>query len=98
MEVIWPDTMQLKHFPEYANSEFYVVNQNEWVEIDIKACEDYSYDGHPNQVTYLSNCALSITDEVSPDKTIEDNFNGETTYTYRFAPYLPNINGGYERQ
>jgi len=98
IEVAWPDTMNLKHFVEYPDNEFYVVNQNEWVQIRFQAIEDYSYADHPNQVTYLSECDIEIVDEVGPARTFLGNFGGDTEFEYNFAPYLPNINSGYERQ
>ncbi len=96
--VVWPDSMQLKYFPEYPNKGFHVVYQNEWYEVEVRAFEDYSFDGHPNQKSYLTDCDVMILDEVGPEQTIEDNFAGEDYYAYQFAPYLPNINGGYDRQ
>lgn len=98
VEVAWPDTMELKHFPEYPASEFYVVNQNDWVEVIVRACEDYNYGSFTDRKSYLSDCDITINDEVGPEATHDDSFDGEVDYTYRFAPYLPNINGGYARQ
>ena len=96
--VTWPDTLALQHFLEYPSSEFYVLPQNEWCEIEIQAFEDYSYDGHPNQITYLNDCDLEITDEVGTKGVVETTFQDTNVYVYTFAPYLPNILSGYDRQ
>ncbi|RLC52772.1 MAG: hypothetical protein DRI23_02025, partial [Candidatus Cloacimonadota bacterium] len=98
IEVTWPDTLVLQHFSEYPAAEFYVLSQNEWCEIGISAFEDYSYDEHPNQITFLSDCGLTIRDEVGTQGTTETVFQDTTLTIYRFAPYLPNILSGYDRQ
>ncbi len=98
IEVAWPDTLDLHHFTEYPENEFYVLGQNVWYSVTIKAFEDYSYDGHEDQVTWLSDCDLNIFDDIGTQGETNTNFNGETEYTYIFAPYLPNILTGYSRQ
>ncbi len=98
IEVAWPDTLELKHFADYPESEFYVLPQNEWCSLVIKACEDYSYEGHPDQKTYLVECDLTINDEIGTQGETTASFDGEAEYTYEFAPYTPNIQGGYDRQ
>ncbi len=98
IEVAWPDTLELHHFSEYPENEFYVLTQNEWYSVTVKAYEDYSYDGHPDQKTWLSDCDITISDDIGTSGATEDNFNGETEYVYEFAPYLPNILSGYNRQ
>jgi len=43
VQATWPDTLALKHFPAYPESQFFVLNQNVWYNIHIHAYEDYSY-------------------------------------------------------
>ncbi|MCD4818343.1 MAG: hypothetical protein K8S23_06595 [Candidatus Cloacimonetes bacterium] len=98
IEVTWSDTLVSYTFTEYPDNEFYVLQQNEWCAIEISAFEDYSYDAHPNQITYLDDCGLSIRDEVGTQGITETVFQDTTLTTYTFAPYLPNILSGYDRQ
>lgn len=98
VSVSWPDTLELYHFTEYPESEFYVLPQNKWCEVEIKAFENYSWTGFPNQITYLDNCELVITDEIGTKGETEAVFQDTTVYTYSFAPYIPNMLSGYNRQ
>ncbi|MBN2828974.1 MAG: LamG domain-containing protein, partial [Candidatus Cloacimonetes bacterium] len=98
IETIWADSLELKQFSDYPDNYFYVLTQNEWYEVSVRAIEDYSYAGHENQITYLDDCSIQINDEIGGLGLIEDAFADTTQYIYRFAPYLPNINGGYARQ
>ncbi|MCD4818344.1 MAG: hypothetical protein K8S23_06600 [Candidatus Cloacimonetes bacterium] len=98
ISVAWSDTLNLYSFPEYPESEFYVLEQNIWADVAIQAFEDYSYVDHPDQVTYLDNCEIVISDDVGTQGTTETAFQDSTTFTYTFAPYLPNMLSGYNRQ
>ncbi len=98
VSVSWPDTLQFHSFTDYPDHEFYVLTQNAWCEVDIEAFEDYSWTGHPNQLTYLDDCDLVITDEVGTKGETEASFQDTTVYTYQFAPYIPNMLSGYNRQ
>ncbi len=98
INVSWPDTLNLYHFTDYPDHEFYVLPQNQWCEVDIQAFEDYSWTAHPNQITFLDNCDLVIRDEVGTKGTTETALQDTTVYTYSFAPYIPNMLSGYERQ
>jgi hypothetical protein len=98
ISVSWPDTLEHSHFQEYPNNEFFIVQQNEWLEVEVRAFEDYSWESHPNQVTYLDDCEIVIRDEIGTQGITETAFQDSTIYTYRFAPYIPNMLAGYERQ
>jgi hypothetical protein len=98
IEVAWPDTVEVKSFAEYPGNDFYLLTQNTWYSVLVKACEDYSYDGHPDQKTYLNDCKLVVNDEVGDNGLTDNYFDGETEFEYEFVPYLPNIQGGYDRQ
>ncbi len=98
VEVTWPDSVDIKSFADYPNNEFYLLEQNIWYSVLIRACEDYSWDNHPNQKSYLNDCRLIFNDDVGGRGNTEAYFGGEDEYTYEFAPYLPNIQGGYDRQ
>lgn len=98
IEVTWPDTLELQHFPEYPESEFYVLNQNIWYDLKVEAFEDYSFAGHPNQFTFLDDCDIQINDEVGTKGETISVFQDTTVFTYSFAPYLPSILSGYNRQ
>jgi len=45
----------------------------------------------------MPNCDIEIDNNVGSIATTTANFEGEDSYTYRFAPYLPNIVGGGTR-
>ncbi|MCD4817847.1 MAG: right-handed parallel beta-helix repeat-containing protein [Candidatus Cloacimonetes bacterium] len=98
ISVAWSDTLSLYHFPEYPESEFYVLPQNEWCEVEVQTFEDYSWDGHPDQMTYLDDCELTIIDEVGTSGTTDTAFEDTTVFVYRFAPYTPSMLTGYARQ
>jgi hypothetical protein len=97
MSVAWPDSCEYKHFAAYPQSEFVVLTQNEWCEATISVCEDYSYTGHEDQTTWLDDCILNINDEVGSRGATEAVFDS-IAYVYRFAPYLPCVESGYDRQ
>jgi|GEM_PF-1695309 len=97
MSVAWPDSCEYKHFAAYPQSEFFVLTQNEWCEATISVCEDYSYTGHEDQTTWLDDCILNINDEVGSRGATEAVFDS-IAYVYRFAPYLPCVESGYDRQ
>ena len=98
ISVEWPDTLDLNAFSEYPESEFYVLPQNEWVDVEIQAIEDYSFEQRVEQISYLTDCDILINDEVGTTGEMNTNFNGSNVYTHHFAPYLPNILAGYDRQ
>jgi hypothetical protein len=98
IEVAWDDSLSLKQFAEYPGKYFRVLTQNEWYSVIITAFEDYSYSGHPNQVTYLNDCDININDQVGTKGEQSLAFDGETEFEYSFAPYLPNILSGFDRQ
>lgn len=95
--VNWPAELDLKHFNTDPVHLFYVISQNVWTELQIRACEDYTIPGYPERKSYLTDCDILVTDEVGAIRDTEANFNGEQVYAYRFAPYLPNILAGGER-
>ncbi|MCK4311439.1 MAG: hypothetical protein KAW88_01750, partial [Candidatus Cloacimonetes bacterium] len=98
INLAFSDTLQLQHFPADTVHTFYVLHQNEWAEIEVQVSEDYSCDGHPDQVTCLNDCALTILDEVGTTGETETAFEDTTIFTYIFAPYLPNMLSGCGRQ
>lgn len=98
VNVAWPDTLQLYHFSDYPDNEFYVLSQNEWCELQVQALEDYSWIGHPNQITYLENFDLEINDEVGTKGESQITVQDTTVCYYSFAPYIPNMLSGYGRQ
>ncbi|MCF7793853.1 MAG: Ig-like domain-containing protein [Candidatus Cloacimonetes bacterium] len=98
VSVSWPDTLQLYSFSDYPDHEFYVLPQNQWCEVEVQAFEDYSWTGHPNQITCLENCDLNIFDEVGTKGETQAALQDTTVYTYSFAPYIPNMLSGYNRQ
>ena len=97
-ETQWPAGMELEHFAAYPESEFYVVQQNHWCEVEVTAFEDYSCDGHPNQRSYIAGCDVVVDDEIGSTGGTMGSFGGSTSFTYLFAPYLPNVLSGYNRQ
>lgn len=99
LAVIWEDQYELKYMSTDVeqNYGFYVVNQNEWVEIELRAFEDYNYGDFSDRITHLTYCEIIINDDAGPLGLTETNFNGEEYYIYRFAPYLPNILDGGNR-
>lgn len=98
-EVIWPDGLELKYFNTDTEHlyGFYVIGQNVWTELQIGAFEDYSIPGYPERKTYLTDCDILVTDDVGAIGSTEASFSGAQSYTYRFAPYLPNILAGGDR-
>jgi hypothetical protein len=97
--VAWPDSVSLDHFEgQYADSLFYVVTQNEWYSVAVSAFEDYSFTGHPNQKTYLTEFDLKIKDEIGTKGTTNVSIADTTVYVYSFVPHLPNIQADYARQ
>ncbi len=98
-EVEWPAGLELKFLSSDTDSlyGFYVLEQNEWIELQIRAMEDYSLPGFPERKTWLTDCDIHITDDVGAVSETDADFSGEQTYYYRFAPYLPNILDGGER-
>jgi hypothetical protein len=97
--VDWPDELELKYFASDPGHTygFYVIGQNEWTELQIRAFEDYSTTGFPDRQTFLTDCELRIVDDVGPAGETEADFSGQQAYVYQFAPYLPNILDGGER-
>jgi len=98
-EVAWDPALQMKYmasdtFHEYG---FYVMQQNVWQEAVITAFEDYNYGSYTDHIVYMPNCDIEIDNNVGSIATTTANFEGEDSYTYRFAPYLPNIVGGGTR-
>jgi len=93
----WPDEYELKHFEGDPDHLFYVVDQNEWIQVNIRAYEDYSTTDFRGRKTYMTDCDISINDEMGPLGITETSLNGNSFLTYRFAPYLPNILEGGER-
>ena len=96
VEVEWPDDYELKYFASYPDSGFYVIPQNEWIALEVRAFEDYEYDDN-GHITYLDDCDISINDQVGPTGEFESAFVDTTIFYYEFAPYLPNILEGGER-
>jgi len=98
-EVAWPDELELKYFASDPAHQFgfYVIGQNVWTELAIRAFEDYSLPGLPDRKSFLTDCEITVTDEVGAIRDNEGEFGGQQTYIYRFAPYLPNILAGGER-
>ncbi|MBW6513256.1 MAG: Ig-like domain-containing protein [Candidatus Syntrophosphaera sp.] len=98
-EVIWPDGLELKYFADDSEQlyGFYVLDQNVWVELELRAFEDYSLPAFPGRKTFLTACDILVSDDVGAIGSTEANFSGEQSYTYRFAPYLPNILDGGAR-
>jgi len=93
VEVSWPDDYELKYLAEDEQEEFgfYVVEQNEWIDLEITAFEDYSHGIYENRRTPVRHCTVAITDEIGPLGETEGGFEGNTVVTYSFAPYLPNL-------
>jgi hypothetical protein len=91
VSVDWPEEYELKTMDGIPDEEFYVVEQNQWIQVAIRAYEDYSTDEFPGRKTYLTNCDLTINDEMGPLGETEASMNGTSFITYSFAPYLPNI-------
>ncbi len=98
IEVDWPMTLEMQYFNTDLDSlfGFYVLPQNEWCEVDIKAFEDYSFEPF-NRKTYLTEFDITITDEVGTQGETEISIVDTTNYTYQFAPYLPNLIAGGDR-
>lgn len=99
ISVDWPEDYELKYWADDLEEEsgFYVVDQNEWIQLNIRVYEDYSTLDFPGRKTYLTDCDITINDEVGPLGESETSLNGQSFITYRFAPYLPNILEGGER-
>ncbi|MBP7118264.1 MAG: hypothetical protein KBB33_08045 [Candidatus Cloacimonetes bacterium] len=99
VEVAWPPELELKYFATDPGHQygFYVIGQNEWIELPIRSFEDYTISGYPERRSFLTHCEIEITDEVGAIRDTDDDFGGEEIYTYQFAPYLPNILDGGER-
>ncbi len=93
IEVIWPTSLDIKYMDDDVEEDygFYVLPQNEWCSVRVRAFEDYRAAGSPAFVTYITDCDIQITDEVGTQGETDDNFDGENYYAYTFAPYLPNI-------
>lgn len=85
-------------FAEYPDSLFYVLPQNEWCEVRIRAVEDYGWAEHPVQLSLLETCEIRIDDEVGGTGTVEGSFPDTTVAAYAFAPYIPNMTAGTSRQ
>ncbi len=98
LEVSWDSELELKHFDGAPSYEFYVLQQNHWYNVIVKALEDYRFEGHMDQISYLTNCSISINDEIGSTGGTDGTISSESGYVYTFAPYLPNILSGYERQ
>jgi hypothetical protein len=98
IEVDWPMALEMQYFNTDLDSlfGFYVLPQNEWCEVDIKAFEDYSFEPF-NRKTYLTEFDITITDEVGTQGETEISIVDTTNYTYQFAPYLPNLIAGGDR-
>jgi hypothetical protein len=98
-EVAWPQGYELKYLASDPGQQFgfRVAEQNEWIELQVRAFEDYTLPGYPPRRTWLTGCGIHITDDVGPIGETEDSFGGEQIYSYRFAPYLPNILDGGDR-
>ncbi|MGC9362919.1 MAG: hypothetical protein ACP5F3_08320, partial [Candidatus Syntrophosphaera sp.] len=95
----WPAGLELQYFSSDPQQEygFYVLEQNEWVELEIGAYEDYTIPGFPERRTWLTDCEIHISDDVGAIGETEAELDGAQTYPYSFAPYLPNILSGGER-
>lgn len=96
VELIWSPALELQYLSDDLDEEygFYVLDQNEWVDVHIQAYEDYSFDIFQGRKTYQTHCEIEIIDEVGFYRDISTGFGGQTQYTHSFAPYLPNITGG----
>jgi len=94
--VTWP--VGLQAFDEYPDSSFYVLPQTRWCYTGIRALEDYSWTGHPEQFSYLETCTIQILDEVGTSGEVEGTFPDTTVAYHNFAPFLPNMLSGYPRQ
>lgn len=95
-EVTWADSLELKYMAgdPLHDYGFYVMQQNVWQEAVVKAVENYNYGDYTDHIISLTDCDIEITDDVGAIATTSTDFNGANSFTYRFAPYLPNITSG----
>ncbi len=98
ISVTWPDTLSAHTFAEYPEYPFYVLQQNIWYEIEIGAFEDYNFGSFTDHVTWLTDCELTVQDDIGTQGETVHDFAGETSVIYRFAPHLPNTLSGFNRQ
>jgi hypothetical protein len=100
IDVSWPDDYELKYLVEDTEEEFgfYVVEQNEWIDLTITAFEDYSHGIYENRKTPVRYCSVTITDEIGPLGETEGEFEANTAVNYSFAPYLPNLSPDTDRR
>lgn len=98
-EVAWDPALQMKYMTSDTLHEygFYVMQQNVWQEAVITAFEDYNYGSYTDHIIPMLDCDINISNNVGSIPNNTANFEGENSYTYRFAPYLPHIVGGGNR-
>ncbi|MCD4820130.1 MAG: hypothetical protein K8S23_15715 [Candidatus Cloacimonetes bacterium] len=96
--VEWSSSLELQYLNTDSDSlyGFYVLPQNEWASVEIKAFEDYSFEPFNNK-TYFDNFDILITDEVGTQGETEVSLVDTISYEYSFAPYLPNLLVGGNR-
>ena len=87
-----------KSFADYPNSTFYVVEQNEWYNLELQTYENYSTNTHPEQKYYLSSGEYSFVDDISQREIDPITFSGLEIVEYDISPFIPNAQSGYERQ
>ena len=99
VSVDWPDEYELKYMADDIEEEygFFVVDQNQYIQLVIRAFEDYSTIDFPGRKTYLTNCDITVNDEMGTQGETSTNLSGNSFVTYNFAPYLPNIVEGGPR-
>ena len=98
-EVAWADSLELKYMQGDSLQKygFYVMQQNVWQQAVLRAVENYNYGVYTDHIISLTNCDIEITDDVGPIPTSSTSFNGASSFTYSFAPYIPNITSGTTR-
>ncbi|MEF3695272.1 MAG: LamG-like jellyroll fold domain-containing protein [Candidatus Cloacimonadota bacterium] len=98
-EVTWDPALELKYMASDSSHSygFYVMQQNVWQEAVVRAVEDYNYGSYTDHIISLTDCDIEITDDVGAIPTSSTSLNGANSFTYSFAPYLPNITSGGDR-